>query len=372
MEKIDRKGIIGKSFIFLIITAFLMFLYESFKQLLFPHISIWASHIITIIIVSAFGSFLSYFYFLSTALKAMYAKEIDRRHQYQQIITAMNKNLEETVAERTESLQQMNEELSLAKRKAEEANRLKTVFLQNISHEICTPLNAIIGLSGIIENNYDNKDKLVSYSSIIKQNGTDLLGLITEILDASRLESGKMPVLTEIVCIDELMDELKVFATGLSERLKKEGVKFIVNNYNCPQNAIIATDKTKLKRIFTNLIHNAFKFTHSGVVEIGWAQTDDLTFSFYVSDTGIGIDDEQLPLIFERFIQIDDTLTRKYSGSGLGLSIVKGFIDLLNGTITVKSIKDEGSIFTFTIPDKIYETDASILVGKIDMGRYSN
>ncbi len=353
MRQINRKGIIIKALLFLIVSASLMFLYEFLKQILFPQITIWASHAITITLVSIISSFLSYFYFLSSTLKDLYEKELTKRINYQNELTEFNKNLEKIIEERTDSLQKVIIELQNTKEKAEESNRLKTIFLHNMTHEIRTPLNAIMGFSDLLKSNFGNNEKLSIYSSIIQQRSSDLLDIIDEILEASKLEAGKMPVHLEEVNLYELIEELNLFFLNNRQRLNKTDIELKITYANCLEDTMIITDKTKLKQIFINLIHNAFKYTETGIIEIGCNKSEGNKLLFYVSDTGIGIEEKNLSLIFERFLQVENNNTLKHQGTGLGLSIVKGLVELLGGEIKVTSTFGRGSIFYFSIPNLV-------------------
>jgi signal transduction histidine kinase len=255
------------------------------------------------------------------------------------------------VAELIEKSEQIKHELLIEKEKAEEANKLKTVFLQNMSHEFRTPLNAIIGFSQLIEESYNNLEELKFYSSCIYQSGSELLRFANQVLDASRLDSGKMPVHYEKFSIKDIEAEVTSFYNNLNKYLIKPNVSLSLK-CKCIIDTQIVTDKTKLIHKLNNLVHNALKFTQQGEVEVGCSTYDGNMFTFYVSDTGIGIENEKIPFIFEKFSQIEGGLSRSYSGSGLGLSIVKSFVDLLDGTIKVSSIKGEGSTFIITIPCK--------------------
>lgn len=352
MEKIRKMKIITKSLLFLVVSAGIMLIYETTKQILLPQITIWSSHILTILFVSILSSSLSYFYFLSAELKSLYKKEIEIRLKFEKELMELNSRLEETVEERTSELQKMNIDLQLAKEQADESNRLKTIFLQNMSHEVRSPLNAILGFSHLIELESKTNETLMEYSAFIKNRGNDLLLLIDEILEASILEAGKLPVNITQFNLAELIAEIELVFGQVQLKLNKPDIKLKVNS-ECDINTSIRTDKNKLRQILTNLIHNAYKFTNSGIIELGCCKTGEQEFLFYVSDTGIGIDEENLSHIFERFVQIENYQSTKYGGSGLGLSIVKSLVELLGGTIHVRSVKDKGSKFTFTIADKV-------------------
>jgi len=351
MESVSRYEISKKAVFTLFVSAGLMFVFEYSKQSFFPQITIWYSHIITIIFVSVLSSALSYYIFISEAYKRLYKKELSIRKIRENELLVLTKQQEETIETKTQVLVAINEELKIAKDEAEEASKIKSVFLQNISHEIRTPLNAIIGFSQLIENDYTDKKNVLAYSSIIVSRSNDLLALVEEILVASRLEVGKMPITIETFRIHSFLDGLKVILENLQVKYNKQSVELIIH-CNCTNDTTISTDKNKLQFIFSNLIQNAFKYTYSGKIEIGCNQLYKDECTFYVSDTGIGIDKEKQKLIFEKFTQIDNTGSNEFGGFGLGLSIVKGFIELLGGNIFVTSSKGMGSIFTFTIPNK--------------------
>lgn len=248
----------------------------------------------------------------------------------------------------------LNYQLEEANRKALESDRLKTVFLQNMSHEIRTPLNAIIGFAELLTKNFNNKEKLNNFSSIIKQRGIDLLDLINDILDLSRIETGQLPVNLEDCDLSELLDDLHLFFTNHSQKIGKSHVNL---QYILPsrlQQNLIHTDKGKLKQIFVNLIYNALKFTNEGKIEFGCSLTNDNKIEYFVSDSGTGIPPDKQSAIFDRFMQLGNN-SNLHKGTGLGLSIVKGLIELLGGDIKLKSEVGEGSTFYFTVPYEIVE-----------------
>jgi signal transduction histidine kinase/CheY-like chemotaxis protein len=260
------------------------------------------------------------------------------------------KQQNEEYAAINEELNETNAELHIAKEKAQESDRLKTAFLQNMSHEIRTPMNAIMGFSELLVNQYNNKPKLEHYTQIIQQRCSDLLELINEILDIAKIESGQLPVNLEECHLPSLFHELNDFFMEYRKKINKQRINFTTHPDCTSANTVILTDKIKLKQIFINLISNSFKFTDSGRIEIGCRQDHNQHLSFYVSDTGIGIPQEQLGIIFERFAQVYHGPSKFYGGTGLGLSIVKGLVELLNGQIKVESELGKGSTFTFAFP----------------------
>ncbi|HEX2934240.1 MAG TPA: ATP-binding protein [Bacteroidales bacterium] len=243
----------------------------------------------------------------------------------------------------------LNEELSIAKEKAEESDRLKTAFLQNMSHEIRTPMNAIMGFSDLITEYYGNKPKLEAFSQIISQRSKDLLAIINDILDIAKIESGQLPVNYEICDLDALFSELLVFFNENRKSKEKENIALTIRRIPNPSLSLIITDKIKLKQILINLIGNAFKFTEEGQIVVGCELNGQNRLEFFVSDTGVGIPLDKQKMIFERFTQVNSDKNKLHSGTGLGLSIVKGLLNLLDGEIWLESEPGKGSTFHFTI-----------------------
>ncbi len=236
------------------------------------------------------------------------------------------KQAEIQLQELNEKLFQTNLELIGAKEKAEESDNLKTAFLQNMSHEIRTPMNAIMGFSGLLVENHGNKLKLEKFSEIINQRCTDLLDIINDILDISKIESGQLPVNNDECNITELFAELNLFFNEYKKRINKQHIMFGFECFCDHSHSVIQTDTVKLKQILINLIGNAFKFTEKGIIKC-CCKTDNDHILFYVSDTGIGIPKDKHDRVFERFSQ-----------SGL-----------LGGSIWLESEPEKGTTFYFTI-----------------------
>lgn len=241
----------------------------------------------------------------------------------------------------------MISEVIAAKDKAQESDRLKTAIIQNMSHEIRTPLNAISGFSSLLPDAFGNQEKIEKYTGIIVQQSTVLLEIINEILDISRIESGKMTVNLERCDINEILSNLQEFYTDYRKRIKKEHIDFTL--YSDPEIRLFSSDAYKLNQILTHILSNALKFTHSGKVELSCGLKGDCLL-FTVSDTGIGIPDHKKSEIFKVFHQAFTDISQTYGGTGLGLAIVKGILDLMNGDIWVESEPGKGSRFYFTIP----------------------
>jgi PAS domain S-box-containing protein len=242
------------------------------------------------------------------------------------------------------------EELELlnAKERAEESDRLKTAFLQNMSHEIRTPMNAIMGFSSLLSENYNNLENLEKFSGIIYQRCSDLLDIINDILDISKIESGQLEVNIEEYSISDLFSELKSFFTEYQIRMGKQHINFSLQNNTGQLYLAFMTDKVKLKQILINLIGNAFKFTIGGSIVCG-CKLENNQLIFHVSDTGIGIPQDKFDHIFERFTQLHQNTISNISGTGLGLSIAKGLTALLNGKIWLQSETGKGTTFYFSI-----------------------
>lgn len=248
-----------------------------------------------------------------------------------------------------EELSQINGELQIAKERAEESDRLKTAFLQNMSHEIRTPMNAIMGFSELLLQNANDKTKLKNFTDIINLRCNDLLDIINDILDISKIESGLLPVNIEEVNLSELFTDLFSFFKEYQKRINKQHIKF---ELHAPEDNMILTDSVKLKQIFINLISNAFKYTEEGKIEVGCRLEEKHNLLFYVSDTGIGIPTDKHQFIFDRFTQLNQIKKKNLGGTGLGLSIVKALVNLLGGKISLRSEPGKGSDFFFTIQYK--------------------
>jgi PAS domain S-box-containing protein len=256
------------------------------------------------------------------------------------------------LAKKIEEQKEYENKLIIAKNKAEESDRLKTAFLQNMNHEIRTPMNAIIGFSGLLTENFDNKEKLAEFSEIITQRCKDLLTIIDDILNIAQIESGQTPVNIDSCNLDSLFSDIHLFFREGQLRLHKQHISFQTENNLPPALNHISTDPLKLKQILINLTGNAFKFTNNGNIAIGVKPGINNSHIFYVSDTGIGIPKDKHHAIFERFYQVDHGRSRVFEGNGLGLSIVKGLVNILDGEVWLESEPGKGSTFYFTIHSK--------------------
>jgi PAS domain S-box-containing protein len=237
-------------------------------------------------------------------------------------------------------------DLIAAKEKAEESDRLKSAFLANMSHEIRTPLNSIIGFSDLLLESDFEPAVQHEFVQMINESGNNLLAIITDIMEISKIEAGVVHVKEAILSVNQLITDiqkeysLKAIIKGIELRLDPSIPK---------EKIVMENDENRLKQILVNLVGNAIKFTEKGFIEIGFRITADFV-QFHVKDTGIGIPANFHDTIFERFLQVESGNTRKYGGNGLGLAISKGLVELLGGTIWIESEQGKGSAFYFTIP----------------------
>jgi PAS domain S-box-containing protein len=240
-------------------------------------------------------------------------------------------------------------ELISAKEKAEESDKLKSTFLASISHELRTPLNAIIGFSNLIAE-YSKDEDTVTNSKIILNSGQHLLSLVEDVFDTTMIETGQIKIINEIIDIIPVLKEVRNIIYGESLRENKTGIEIILNIDQAINKKFLLTDSRRLKQALINLLRNAVKFTQEGYIEFGYTEIDkdDKKYlQFYVKDTGIGIDIKYHDVIFNIFRQIDNSNTRKYGGTGIGLSIAKKIVNMLGGEIWVESDPGKGSV---TIP----------------------
>lgn len=240
----------------------------------------------------------------------------------------------------------INRELKSAKEKAEESERLKSAFLANMSHEIRTPMNGILGFADLLKNPGLTGDEQQEYISIITKSGNRMLNIINDLVEISRLESGIVPVKFAASNINEQLNFLYNFF--LPQAIAKE-IQFNLTGLMPEGAESVEMDQEKVYGILMNLIRNALKYTFSGSIEFGCRLSGD-QLVFFVKDTGIGIPENKINAVFERFVQVDMSLSSKFEGAGLGLAIASAYAKLLKGNITVESTEGVGSVFYFTMP----------------------
>ena len=244
---------------------------------------------------------------------------------------------------------EQKKQLGFLRKKAEESDRLKSSFLANMSHEIRTPLNGILGFSELMYRRAINDEPSANYMRVIKKCSDDLLQIINDLLDISKLEADQMTMHFENISCKELLGELQLQYNQGNSYIR-ENLELVFKTDDC--SSTVLADRLRLKQILTNLLNNAIKFTEKGSIEIGCMPEEDGFLVFYVKDSGIGIPESQQELIFERFRQSESnfTISRQYGGVGLGLSISKGLVDKMGGAISLRSVAGTGTTFFVRIP----------------------
>jgi len=253
------------------------------------------------------------------------------------------------------SLKTYEKELKTAKEKAEENDHLKTAFLNNISHEIRTPMNAIVGFSGFLKDPDLDHEKRGKFADIIVQSSNQLLSIITDIISIASIEAGQERITENQI---NLNSTLKYIHDQFLIKANEKSIDLNLKLSLSYRDVNIITDETKLVQVLTNLLENSLKFTKNGYVNFGYTIQDN-ELEFFVEDSGIGIPSNMHQEIFERFRQVESTNTRRFGGSGLGLSISKAYIELLGGRIWLISELNKGSIFYFTLPFKRIQKNTS-------------
>ncbi len=270
--------------------------------------------------------------------------DITKQKINEEIIKAQN----EEIQSQNEEYKQINEELLIAKSEAVKSEKLKSAFLQNMSHEIRTPMNGIIGFSQLLLNSSLPENKKNHFVNIINANCQHLLGIINDIIDISKIESGEVDLHENTFSLNVILDEISnTFAASSALKNISLICKKGLDNESC----IILGDETKIKQVLINLVNNALKFTENGFVEFGY-HVNFSYIDFYVKDSGVGISKEDTKVIFERFRQVGNTSRSSRTGTGLGLAISKAYVEIMNGNIWVESEENKGSIFYFSIPYK--------------------
>lgn len=240
--------------------------------------------------------------------------------------------------------------LETAKREAEQSDRLKSAFLANMSHEIRTPLNAIVGFANIIlEDDLTDSEKH-KYFLHISQNSNQLIKLINDIIDISKIESGQLQVVKSEFNLNQHLREIEEVVQNEKINRGKEHLLIFLETEFSDDNCEVEMDPYRIRQVLINLLVNAIKFTPKGFIQFGYRLLEDGKILFYVRDSGIGISKKDQKYVFEHFRQLDNTLTRRFGGTGLGLAISENLVKLMGGKIWLQSEPGKGTTFYFTIP----------------------
>ncbi|MEM9218595.1 MAG: response regulator [Cyanobacteria bacterium P01_F01_bin.150] len=294
---------------------------------------------------------------------SLFLHDISDRKQAEDALQRLNQELDQRVKSRTAQLTDSMKAAESARSKAEEANRTKSEFLANMSHELRTPLNAIIGYSEMLEEDAEDmgQDEFIPDIIKIQSAGRHLLELINGVLDLSKIEAGQMELHLETIDIRQTLQEV---AATVQPMMEKSGNTLALS---CPDDiGTMITDTTKLRQSLLNLLSNASKFTEQGEIRITVERVDTVAITskvganrvrFHVSDTGIGMTPDQLQKIFDAFTQADASTTRKYGGTGLGLTITKRFTEMMGGRVNVESELGQGSTFMIELPQQARPVD---------------
>ena len=235
--------------------------------------------------------------------------------------------------------------------KSHEVETLKRIILSNISHEIRTPLNAIMGFSTLLIEEETNLTDREIFLEGIYSSSERLLKTVTNILEAAKIQSEEIKIKDDEIILEDLLEELKIYFDKEKEKEEKHNVKLKIKNDLNKKKVKVKTDPVILKKILTNLIDNALKFTEEGFIAFGYTLKNK-SVQFHIIDTGVGIPKDKSKHIFSNFEQIEDSLVRKFGGLGMGLSISNQLTKLLGGKISLESEPDIGSFFTIDIPVK--------------------
>lgn len=322
---------------------------------------------IFLIVLSLGGIIVGYVYYKISKNKVYQARLESLVKQKTEEILITNENLKEEINKG----KLLIKELEIAKQEAEQLNKAKSLFLANISHEIRTPMNSVLGFAELLRNEINNA-QLSNYINSIIKSGKNLLELIDDILDLAKIDSGLLKLQYDYASINDFISYIQqIFESEATNK----GLYLNIEN-RVDEQIKILTDPTRLKQILFNLVSNAIKFTEIGGVTINFdseiMDKNKLKLKISIKDTGIGITDTIKNKIFEKFFQIDAETTRKYSGIGLGLSITKSLIYMLNGELTLESELGKGSVFYVIFNEIEYKQVENTINNIVDEIDYDN
>jgi len=329
----NRRKIMRQMLVASTSMALIMLIFEYAKDLLFGNISLWTSHIITIIFSTVVAGTISYivsFKYRKTSIYKQQLKELE------------NKKTE---------LERLNKELKTEKDRAKESDRLKTAFLSNLSHEIRTPLHGLNGFTNLLMKKDLTLKKQKTYQDEIAKATEHILSLIDNVVEYSKIETDGIKIDREVFSANELITSIFLKASSVNQKPKSIDISLNIEE----ENLMISNDRKKAMQVLQNLVSNSLKFTSKGFIKIGVKKQElENNILFYVEDSGIGIDQDIMPHIFKHFRQGDESETRQYGGLGMGLAVSKRFVEAMGGHIWAESKLNEGSKFNFTLP--LYQT----------------
>jgi signal transduction histidine kinase/ActR/RegA family two-component response regulator len=279
-------------------------------------------------------------------------------------LAGINRQLQEhteTIERQRQQLEKKQDELEDALQMAQDANRAKTAFLSNMSHDIRTPMNAIIGFTGLAASHIDDKERVQDYLSTIAQSSEHLLSLINDVLEMSRIESGKMNLNEKE---ESLPDIVHAIRNIVQADVRAKQLSFLIDTADV-RNDFVFCDKLRLNQVLLNLISNAIKYTHPGgtialrIIQKASPQAGRGAFEFHVKDNGIGMSEEFIETIFDPFTREENSTVSRIQGTGLGMAITRNIVEMMGGRISVASKKGEGSEFTVSVDFRLSDRKAS-------------
>ena len=257
------------------------------------------------------------------------------------------RTIEDVIADFAREKAELLEKLQTATKSADEYHRLKTTFIANVSHEMRTPLNAILGFSELSQFGDVTLDEMKEYMKIIHKSSEQLLDTVKDVIFISNLDADEIDTDESSISVISLFQDLQEYYSYFGEEKFTRNTQLVFCQPD--EDVVFTSDLEKISQIFKKLLDNAFKFTQKGSVEVGFQIPDDKIIRFYVKDTGVGIPSDKLDLIFEPFRCVDESHSREFGGSGLGLSIVLRLVKLLGGKVQVDSELGKGTTMSFTI-----------------------
>jgi len=304
--------------------------------------------------------------------------EIEERSKTEIQLLEMKNELEIRVKERTLELELANQnlrkeieehkktmvDLEKEKLRAEESDRLKSNFLANISHELRTPMNAITGFAQMLAFEHLSNEKKLNYINHLQEGCRNLTGLVDDIIDFAIIDSGEAQIEKKSFNPHPTLEFLLDHYTNEIIKRNRNELTISYSNINKENDIQINTDPARFKQILSILIDNAIKFTERGQISFGFIHPDTHRIQFFVKDTGIGIDEQYRDIVFERFRQVDESINKKYGGSGIGLSVAKNLAMLLNGKLWFESTPGKGTTFYFEIPFESTEKEFNVILNQ--------